>query len=111
MSVVATVNKPDQFLVQINGSVRMIADEVTVTVSGELAAGTILESATAVVDAESTEVFGILAEDKPEGTAVVRVITRGNPTSVNAQDLGYGTGVVATIDGLLAEKDIIVVNK
>lgn len=111
MSVVATVNKPDQFLVQINGSVRMIADEVSVTVSTALPAGTILEDAGNVVDSSSTEVLGILAEDKGTGTQVVRVITRGNPTSVNAQDLNYGTGVVATIDGLLADKGIIVVNK
>lgn len=111
MSVVTTVNKPDQFLVQINGSVRMIADEVTVTVSGALSAGTILESASAVVDDESTEVLGILAEDKAAGSQVVRVVTRGNPTSVNSQDLDYGTSVEADIDALLADKDIIVVNK
>lgn len=111
MPFLKTVNAPDQFLVQVNGSVRMIADEISVTVAGALSAGAILESASAVVGAASTAVLGILMEDKPAGTAIVRVMTRGNPSSVNRQDLGYGASVKATIDALLEEKGIVVVNK
>lgn len=111
MPVIDTVNKPDQFLVQVNGSVRMIADEVEVTVAGALAAGTVLEDAGSVVDGDSEVVLGILMEDKPTGSARVRVMVRGNPSSVNAQDLNYGAATPADINALLEENGIVVVNQ
>lgn len=112
MPTIQTVSKPDQVLVQINGSVRMIADEVNVTVAAALAQGTILASASAVLGATPTAVFGVLLEDKPAGSKVVRVMTRGNPSSVNAQDLNYGAATdTDAVDALLEAKGIVVVNK
>lgn len=113
MPVIDTVNKPDQFLVQVNGSVRMIADEMSVTVAGAIPAGTVLEAADTVATDASEEILGILMEDKPTGSARVRVMVRGNPSSVNAQDLNYGTATsnIPAINALLEEKGIVVVNQ
>ena len=110
MAVIKTVKAPEQFLVQMNGDYNPPFDEVQVTVAGALVAGQVLESAAAVVDGDSTAVFGILAEDKPAGSAWVRVMTRGNPTTVNRQELVYGAATPATIDALLEAKGIVVVN-
>ena len=110
MSVVKTVKAPEQFLVQMNGDYNPPFDQVQVTVSGALAAGTVLESAAKAVDGSSATVLGILAEDKAAGTAWCRVMTRGNPTTVNRQELVYGTATPATIDALLEAKGIVVVN-
>ena len=110
MTVVKTVKAPEQFLVQMNGDYNPPFDEVQVTVAGALAAGQVLESASAVVDASSTAVFGILAEDKPAGSAWVRVMTRGNPSTVNRKELVYGDADPDTIDALLEAKGIVVVN-
>lgn len=106
----SNVGSKEGFLVQMNGDYNIPFDELTVTVSGALPSGTILESVSAVVDAESATVLGILAEDKPAGSKACRVMVRGNPTTVNRQALNYGTATEATIDGLLAPKGIIVVN-
>ena len=111
MSVVKTVKAPEQFLVQMNGDYNPPFDQVEVTITAGAVAGTVLESATAVVDAESVAVFGILAEDVPAATATwVRVMTRGNPSTVNRQELVYGAATPATIDALLNAKGIVVVN-
>lgn len=102
------VSGKEGFLVQMNGDYNVPFDEVKVT--GTFASGTILENATAAVSDTSSEVLGVLAEDV-DGTAFVRVAVRGNPTTINAQELVYGDAVNADIDALLAEKGLVVVNK
>lgn len=99
--------KGPQFLVHCDDySVQF--DAVEVTVSG--VAGDILEDAgTKVSDTTSGAVLGILAEDT-DGTGWVRVMTRGNPSTVDRQQLNYGAATEATIDALLADLNIIVVN-
>lgn len=102
------VKGKEGFLVQMNGDYNLPFDEVEVT--GTFSSGTILENATTAVSATSTEVLGIVAEDV-DGTASVRVMVRGNPTTVNAQELVYGAAVEADVDALLEAKGIVVVNK
>lgn len=107
MSVVATVNQQEAFLINVNGDYNVPFDEVTCTVAGALPAGTVMKDlATAAVDAD-TDVVGILAQDKPAGAARVRLMTRGNPTTVNAQAISVSSATIVTA---LAAKSIIVVN-
>lgn len=111
MSVVKTVKAPEQFLVQMNGDYNPPFDQVEVTIAGGAVSGAVLESATAVVGSGSAAVLGILAEDVPAGVATwARVMTRGNPTTVNRQALDYGAATPSTIDALLEAKGIVVVN-
>ena len=107
MAVIANIGNKEDFLVQLNGDYNVPFDEVEVTIAGAVAAGTLLASAAAVSAGADTVVFGILAEDKPAGTAWVRVMTRGNPSTVNAQALSTLT---STLIAGLAAKNIIVVN-
>lgn len=100
MAILNTVTPKEDFLVQMNGDYNVPFDEMEVTVAG--VAGEIIT----VGDG-----FGILADAKGEGAQRVRVLVRGNPTTVNAQALTYGANVVATTDVALAEQGIIVVNK
>lgn len=106
----ANVGNKEGFLVQMNGDYNIPFDELSITVAGALPSGTVLESTSAVADDESTEVLGILAEDKPSGTQPCRVMVRGNPTTVNRQALSYGDADEDDMDALLAAKGIIVVN-
>lgn len=109
MSVIKSgVGQKEDFLMQVNGDYNVPFDEVSVT--GTFAAGTILANATTAVSSTSTEVLGILAEDV-DTSGNVRVMVRGNPSTVNSQELVYGTGVKANIDALLEAKGIVVVNK
>lgn len=111
MSVIKTVKAPEQFLVQMNGDYNPPFDQVEVTIAAGAVSGTVLESATAVVDAETVAVLGILADDVPAGVATwARVMTRGNPTTVNRQELAYGLATASAIDALLEAKGIVVVN-
>lgn len=100
MAILNTVTPKEDFLVQMNGDYNVPFDEMEVTVAG--VAGEIIT----VGDG-----FGILADSKEVGAKRVRVLVRGNPTTVNAQALTYGDNVVATTDVALAEQGIIVVNK
>lgn len=100
MAILNTVTPKEDFLVQMNGDYNVPFDEMEVTVAG--VAGEIIT----VGDG-----FGILADAKEAGAKRVRVLVRGNPTTVNAQALTYGANVVATTDVALAEQGIIVVNK
>jgi hypothetical protein len=107
MTVVATVNQQEAFLVQLNGDYNVPFDEVTVTVAGALPAGTVLATlAAAAIDAD-TAVVGILAQDKAAGSQRCRVMVRGNPSTVNAQAISVKS---ATIIAALKDLDIIVVN-
>lgn len=107
MSVLKTVNPQEDFLMQINGDYNVPFDQILVTVAGALPAGTVLkDAATAAVDAD-TAVLGILAQDKAAGSVWMRVMVRGNPSTVNAQALSVKS---ATIITALAAKDILVEN-
>ena len=107
MSVVATVNQQEAFLINVNGDYNVPFDEVTCTVAGALPAGTVLKTLAAAAVEADTAVVGILAQDKPAGAARVRLLTRGNPTTVNAKALSVSS---ATIVAALAAKSIVVVN-
>lgn len=100
MAILNTVTPKEDFLVQMNGDYNVPFDEMEVTVAG--VAGEIIT----VGDG-----FGILADAKEEGAQRVRVLVRGNPTTVNAQALTYGSNPVEATDTALAEQGIIVVNK
>lgn len=100
MAILNTVTPKEDFLVQMNGDYNVPFDEMEVTVAG--VAGEVIT----VGDG-----FGILADAKEEGAQRVRVLVRGNPTTVNAQALTYGANPVEATDTALAEQGIIVVNK
>lgn len=100
MAILNTVTPKEDFLVQMNGDYNVPFDEMEVTVAG--VAGEVIT----VGDG-----FGILADAKEEGAQRVRVLVRGNPTTVNAQALTYGSNPVEATDTALAEQGIIVVNK
>ena len=101
MAILATISAQEDFIVQMNGDYNVAFDEVSVSVSG--VAGQVIEV---------NGTYGILAKDKPEATAeVVRVLVRGNPTTVNAQALTWGSLEQATVEAALDAQGIIVVNK
>lgn len=104
MSLITTIKAPEQFILQVNGDYNILFDTVVVTVAGALPAGTVLrDAATASLPAD-TIVLGILAEDKAAGTQRVRVMTRGNPTLVDAAQLSVSS---ATVVAALGAKDIV----
>lgn len=106
MSIIATIKAPEQFLVEVNGGYDIMFEEVEVTVAGALASGTVLADAATAATGIETEVLGILADDKPAGSAWVRVMTKGNPSKVRAASLSQST---ATVVAALADKDILAV--
>ncbi|SDO36931.1 hypothetical protein [Vreelandella arcis] len=109
MTKINTVSaKGDSFLVH-SDDYDVMFDALNVTVSG--VAGDVLETSDAKVTDTSAEVLGILAEDTDGSQGNVRVMVRGNPTTVDAQKLNYNTSVAADIDALLEEKGIVAVNK
>ena len=104
MSLITTIKAPEQFILQVNGDYNVMFDTVVVTVAGALPAGTVLkDAATASVAADNT-VLGVLAEDKAAGTQRVRVMTRGNPTLVDAAQLSVSS---ATVVAALEAKGIV----
>lgn len=100
MAILQTISPKEDFLVQMNGDYNVPFDEVEVTVAG--ASGDVI-----AVGGK----LGILAEAKEVGAKRVRVLVRGNPTTVNAQALNFGALVVADTVTALAEQGIIVVNQ
>lgn len=99
MAVLATIKPKEDFIVQINGDYNVPFDEIVATAAG--ASGDVIAVGTK---------FGILAEDAVIGKSV-RVMVRGNPTTVDMQALNFGALVVADTEAALAEQGIIVVNK
>lgn len=96
MAVVTTVAPKEDFIVQINGDYNLPFDELTL--ADDAVAGEVV-----VVGSG----FGIVAEGGKENE-LVRVMVRGNPTTVNAKAL---TGYVAgTHEAALAAVGIVVVN-
>jgi len=108
MPNIQTVSNKEGFLVQMNGDYNVPFDEVEIT--GTFQSGQVLADASTAVSSSSSEVLGIVAEDV-DGTAWVRVLTRGNPTTVNAQELIIGDAVAADVYAALEEKGIVVVNQ
>ena len=104
MSLITTIKAPEQFIRQVNGDYNVLFDTVTVTVAGALPAGTVLKNGATVAVAADTGVLGILAEDKAAGTQRVRVMTRGNPTLVDAAQLSVSS---ATVLAALEAKGIV----
>lgn len=104
MSLITTIKAPEQFVMQINGEYDVLFDTVVVTVAGALPAGTVLRNAATASLAADTTVLGILAEDKAAGTQRVRVMTRGNPTLVDAAQLSVSS---ATVVAALEAKGIV----
>ncbi|PWW28762.1 hypothetical protein [Chromohalobacter israelensis] len=100
--------KGDTFLVHTN-DYDIQYDAVNVTVAG--VAGDILESASLQVSSTSTGIIGILAEETDGTAGPVRVMTRGNPSSVDHQKLNYNDAVQADVQGWLEDMGIVVVNK
>lgn len=100
MAVLATISTQEDFIVQMNGDYNVAFDEMSVTVAGK--SGDVIAVGSA---------FGILAKDKEAGASFVRVMVRGNPTTVNAKALNFKALNVATTITALASQGIIVVNK
>ena len=104
MSLITTIKAPEQFILQVNGDYDVLFDTVVVTVAGALPAGTVLKNAATAAVAADTAVMGVLAEDKAAGTQRVRVMTRGNPTLVDAAQLSVSS---ATVVAALEAKGIV----
>ena len=100
MAVLATVSTQEDFIVQMNGDYNTAFDEVSITVAGK--SGDVIAVGSS---------YGILAKDKGVGASMVRVMVRGNPTTVNARALDFKALNVATTTTALATLGIIVVNK
>ena len=104
MSLITTIKAPEQFILQVNGDYNVLFDTVAVTVAGVLPAGTVLKDAATASVAADTTVLGVLAEAKAAGTQRVRVMTRGNPTLVDAAQLSVSS---ATVLAALEAKGIV----
>lgn len=104
MATLATIKRPEEFIMQMNGDYNICFDTIAVTVAGALVAGTVLKDAATASLAADTVVLGILAEDKPAGTARVRVMTRGNPTLIDSAKLSVTS---ATIQAALEAKGLV----
>lgn len=100
MAVLATIGSKEDFIVQMNGDYNVPFDELNVAVAGN--SGDVIAVGSG---------FGILAETKDATAKIVRVLVRGNPTTVNAKALNFKALNVATTTTALASQGIIVVNK
>ena len=100
MAVLTTIGNKENFIVQMNGDYNVAFDELNVTVAGN--SGDVIAVGAG---------FGILAETKDATAKIVRVMVRGNPTTVNAKALNFKALNVATTTTALANQGIIVVNK
>ena len=94
MALITTIKAPEQFILQVNGDYNVLFDAVAVTVAAALPAGTVLKDAATASVAADTTVLGVLAEAKAAGTQRVRVMTRGNPTLVDAAQLSVSSPTV-----------------
>lgn len=109
MANIQTVSNKEGFLVQMNGDYNLPFDEIEIT--GTFAAGTVLSDAsTAVGSTTGSTVLGILAEDV-DTSGFARVMVRGNPSTVNAQELDVADATPATVYAELEALGIVVVNQ
>jgi len=101
MAMIQTIGTKEDFLVQMNGDYNTAFDELSITVAGT--SGDVITV--------SAGVFGILADTKEAGAEIVRVLVRGNPTTVNAQAINFGSLAAPATTTALAKQGIILVNK
>lgn len=88
MPVIATVKRPEEWLMEVNGDYGICFTEHTLTVAAT--DGKVLTLATDGID-------GIMSGDGAIGD-IVRVMVRGNPSKVRASKLtGVTTGLPASI--------------
>lgn len=93
MAVIQTIREQEAFLAQVNGDYNVPFTEVICTVATALPAGTILSTAGKVAVTGDTTFVGILAHDKPAGASLaVRLMVRGNPSTVWAKELDRVAG-------------------
>lgn len=105
MATLATIKRPEEFIVQMNGDYNICFDTIVVTVAGALVAGTVLKDAATAAIAGDTVVIGILAEDKAAGASTrCRVMTRGNPSLIDSTKLSVTS---ATLQAALEAKGMI----
>ena len=100
MAVLATNNTQEGFIVQMNGDYNTAFDALSITVAGK--SGDVIAVGSS---------YGILAKDKGVCASLVRVMVRGNPTTVNARALDFKGLNVTTVTTALAVQGIIIVNK
>lgn len=97
MATLATITRPEEFILQMNGDYNICFDTIAVTVPGALVAGTVLKNAGNVAVAADAAVLGILAEDKPAGASTrCRVMTRGNPSLIDSTRLSVTSATIQT---------------
>ena len=106
MAIVTTVKAPEQFIVDINGDYNVCFESINVTAAAALPSGTVLKDAATAAVAADTVAIGILAEDKPAGARIVRVMVRGNPSLINPTQLVVTS---ATIQAALEAKGMVYV--
>lgn len=99
MAVLTTIGSKEGFIIQMNGDYNVAFDELLVTSAGN--SGDVIALGSG---------FGILAETKDATAKIVRVLVRGNPTTVNAKALNFKALNVTTTSTALASQGIIVVN-
>ena len=94
MAIITTVKAPEQFIVGINGDYNICFESITVTVADALPSGTVLKDAGTVAVSTDTDSIGILADDKPAGTQIVRVMVRGNPSLIDRAQLSVTSDTI-----------------
>lgn len=94
MAIITTVKAPEQFIVGINGDYNICFESITVTVAAALPSGTVLKDAGTVAVSTDTDSIGILADDKPAGTQIVRVMVRGNPSLIDRAQLSVTSDTI-----------------
>ena len=94
MAIVTTVKAPEQFIVNINGDYNVCFESITITVADALPSGTVLKDADTVAVSTDTDSIGILADDKPAGTQIVRVMVRGNPSLIDPAQLSVTSDTI-----------------
>ena len=106
MATITTVKAPEQFIVDVNGDYNVCFESINVTAAAALPSGTVLRDAATASLAADTVVLGILAEDKPAGAKMVRVMVRGNPSLIDPAKLAVTS---TTIKAALEAKGIVYV--
>ena len=94
MAIVTTVKAPEQFIVDVNGNYNVCFESINVTAAAALPSGTVLKDAATVAVAADTVAIGILADDKPAGTKMVRVMVRGNPSLIDPAQLSVNSNTI-----------------
>ena len=100
MAVLTTISPQEDFIVQMNGDYNTAFDVLNSAVAGK--SGDVIAIGSS---------YGILTKEKGAIASLVRVMVRGNPTTVNARALDFKALNVATATTALASQGIIVVNK